>query len=381
MGKYSFIGDLVQGGSKAAKEVIEGSGKTANNRAKMIKNCVNTVKSNIGSGQAKAISEIGEDSGRALKEGIQNALDQTNAKTAQRALNKAVAQSGTPTQVSKDFINNKTVDRAIRANVTGNSAIDTAVDNVRSKNVNKVIDGHNAQQRDVEMQTIFNNVQDRNINRVPKDHSAARESVEQANTNVRNAINRKKEWLNNDQRGPINTGNYQMNAGPEASPIIRNQEIPDVNTSTNSAQQRYYRTQTESDVNTNRVQTEVEPEFDFNNRTVGAENTGGPNTEQRSNRAKERMNRAFNEKFDNFKDGAKDTFFGGIVDSYDNITNGEQGILEGIRNAHFNDDGSLNLRRAAGTFATTSAAARVVSGGGLYKDRYGNPNLIGVPFI
>jgi hypothetical protein len=37
--------------------------------------------------------------------------------------------------------------------------------------------------------------------------------------------------------------------------------------------------------------------------------------------------------------------------------------------------------RAAGTFMTASAGARIASGGGLYKDRYGNPNLIGVPFI
>jgi hypothetical protein len=28
-----------------------------------------------------------------------------------------------------------------------------------------------------------------------------------------------------------------------------------------------------------------------------------------------------------------------------------------------------------------SAAGRVATGGGLYKDRYGNRNLIGVPFL
>ena len=82
--------------------------------------------------------------------------------------------------------------------------------------------------------------------------------------------------------------------------------------------------------------------------------------------------------FQGFKDQASDFFTGGIRDSYQNVRNG-QGLFEAISNAHKNENGTVNMMRAAGTFVT--ASARVASGGGLYKDRYGNPNLIGVPFI
>ena len=41
----------------------------------------------------------------------------------------------------------------------------------------------------------------------------------------------------------------------------------------------------------------------------------------------------------------------------------------------------LNYGKIAGSYIGLSAGARVLSGGGLYKDRNGNENLIGVPFI
>lgn len=72
--------------------------------------------------------------------------------------------------------------------------------------------------------------------------------------------------------------------------------------------------------------------------------------------------------------------FGGVTDTYKGARDG-QNIIDTFVNAHKNEDGSVNMLRAAGTFMATSAAARVASGGGVYKDRYGNPNLIGVPFI
>jgi hypothetical protein len=52
-----------------------------------------------------------------------------------------------------------------------------------------------------------------------------------------------------------------------------------------------------------------------------------------------------------------------------------------IKKAHTNADGSLNISRVAGSAMAVSAAGRVATGGGLYKDRYGNRNLIGVPFL
>ena len=354
MSRFSFIGDLVKDSSKAAKEVIENGGGSANQRAKMIKNCVNNVQSNLGKGQARAVSEIGEDSGRALKEGIQTALNQTKANTAQNALNRTARQGNSAVQKSREIIDNK--------------------------RVNQVIDGHNAKQRDVEMQTIVNNVKDRNINRVPKGHETAKRAVEQANETVRNA-----RIIHEPEVNPMHTPknitySYQNNANTNNTTSRRRQG------SGNRTQQGEYH---------NRVNQEVEPEFGFDTSSQTApeiktgNNSGPKNTtsqpepetsqsapEFNFNKAKERINRAF----EKVPESVKDTFIGGISDSYKSIQDG-QGIFEAIGNAHKNDDGSINWRRAAGTFMTASAAARVASGGGAYKDRYGNPNLIGVPFI
>ena len=45
------------------------------------------------------------------------------------------------------------------------------------------------------------------------------------------------------------------------------------------------------------------------------------------------------------------------------------------------DTGQLNYGKIAGSYIGASAAMRVVSGGGITKDKNGNSNLIGVPFI
>lgn len=41
----------------------------------------------------------------------------------------------------------------------------------------------------------------------------------------------------------------------------------------------------------------------------------------------------------------------------------------------------LNYGKIAGSYIGASAAMRVVSGGGVYKDQNGNSNLIGLPFV
>lgn len=43
--------------------------------------------------------------------------------------------------------------------------------------------------------------------------------------------------------------------------------------------------------------------------------------------------------------------------------------------------GKVNVGKIAGSYIGVSAAARVATGGGLYKDRNGNTNVAGVPFI
>lgn len=43
--------------------------------------------------------------------------------------------------------------------------------------------------------------------------------------------------------------------------------------------------------------------------------------------------------------------------------------------------GQVNVGKIAGSYIGVGVAARVATGGGLYKDRNGNTNIAGVPFI
>lgn len=56
-----------------------------------------------------------------------------------------------------------------------------------------------------------------------------------------------------------------------------------------------------------------------------------------------------------------------------------------LKSMYYNKDGSLSKKAVAGTVAGSylglSAAGRIATGGGLYKDSDGNTDLIGVPFI
>ena len=80
-----------------------------------------------------------------------------------------------------------------------------------------------------------------------------------------------------------------------------------------------------------------------------------------------------------WKDYADD-YFGGIGDTYKSVKDGGN-FWDALQSAHTNDDGSLRWGRVAGTYAAAAVGSRVISGGGLYKDRYGNSNIPGIPFI
>lgn len=73
-------------------------------------------------------------------------------------------------------------------------------------------------------------------------------------------------------------------------------------------------------------------------------------------------------------------YFGGITDTYKGTMAGD-GFWNSLQAAHKNADGTLRWDRVAGTYAAAAIGSRVISGGGLYKDKYGNTNLPGIPFI
>lgn len=74
-----------------------------------------------------------------------------------------------------------------------------------------------------------------------------------------------------------------------------------------------------------------------------------------------------------------DAMVGGIRDAKEGIKAG-QGISQALATGYMQGD-KLRMDRVAGTFVGASAAARLATGGGLYKDRNGSTNIIGLPFI
>jgi hypothetical protein len=74
-----------------------------------------------------------------------------------------------------------------------------------------------------------------------------------------------------------------------------------------------------------------------------------------------------------------DAVGGGIRDTVSGIKSGQK-VSEALTNA-YTHNGKTRMDRVAGTFVGASAAARVATGGGLYKDRNGSTNIIGLPFL
>ena len=381
MSKFSHIVKGLKNGVRQADEIMQGGFGKAGTRAEFIKNT--TVSLNSNKTAAQMMKGGGE---RPLKEAFENATKVVKSNTAEKALNRTAYE--------------------------GNSAVKASKEIIQNKRTNNVIDGHNAKQRSVEMQTILNNVKDQRAT-VNIDGSRAAERARGFDNAVNN-VKRTKEWQSRTSYSPetVSVGLNNYNSGAQASQVIRN--TPQTTTSApnpNKAQQIYHRVtnnpNTEPNINPDvepnfgfdttvnqnpkiNAEPDVEPNFGFNtnsgnsggNRANSQPNTGprteGPKTGPQQQAEQQAKSKITDSKAFGY---AKDTLFGGMTDSYNNIKNTDMGIFESISAAHRNEDGSLNIRRAAGSFVAASAAARVASGGGAYKDRYGNPNLIGVPFI
>lgn len=75
----------------------------------------------------------------------------------------------------------------------------------------------------------------------------------------------------------------------------------------------------------------------------------------------------------------------GIPRAIQNYRFGGEGVGGSIggalKSAHTTADGSLAWGSIAGSYMTAAAGYRIASGGGVTRDRHGNPNLIGVPFV
>lgn len=63
------------------------------------------------------------------------------------------------------------------------------------------------------------------------------------------------------------------------------------------------------------------------------------------------------------------------------FANNADDLFDGAGKRIANAKADWNYGKIAGSYIGVSAAARVATGGGLYKDKNGNTNIAGVPFI
>lgn len=99
------------------------------------------------------------------------------------------------------------------------------------------------------------------------------------------------------------------------------------------------------------------------------------NTNYRQNSARATQPSPFGQKLGNFVGG-------GIRDTYHNMNKKDMKFGEALKKAHYKDGTeTLSKTKMAGTYIGVSAAGRVATGGGVMKDKNGNTNVIGIPFI
>lgn len=287
---------------------------------------LNNARKIAGSNTAtKALNEIVSDHGTALN----NARKITNANTTTKSINNIVAEHGTALNNAKKIAKANT-SAPSRYDAVGNyqQALEKAKEIANGKTTAKAINNNTSK-----TSTFINNEASPFINNIPVDRPTPntgygpRVGVEPEKPKY----GPRKDNIPNDDGPWQNNFDFSDDGGP--------------------------RTDSSGSGNGNKNTN------DNTNTSSGPEGGGneGPN-ERRS-----------------WKDYAND-YFGGIGDTYNSVRDGGN-FWDALQSAHTNDDGSLRWGRIAGTYAAAAVGSRVISGGGLYKDRYGNSNIPGVPFI
>ena len=159
MSKFSGIVKSLKKSARQADEIMQGGLGKAGTRAEFIKNSTVSLKSNMTASQA-----MKGGGNQALKEALDTSTKVVKANTAERALN--------------------------RTAYSGNSAVKKSREIIENRRTNRVIDGHNAKQRSVEMQTILNNVKDQHST-INVDGSRAAERARGFNNAVDNVKEQK----------------------------------------------------------------------------------------------------------------------------------------------------------------------------------------------
>ena len=347
--------------------------KAGRNMAKMTGQVLDNSKTTT-----KALNRIVNDYGTALN----NAKKIVDSNTATKALNEIVSDHGTALNNARKIIDSNTATKALNEIVNENG---TALNNARK--------------------ITKSNTTTKSINNIMQEHGTALDNAKKianANTsmpskydakgNYEQALKKAKEIAggNTTTKAINNTPKTSTFINNEASPFINNTPVdrPMPNTGYGprvgvEPEKPKYGPRKDSIPNDDGP---FQNNFDFSDDGPKANSSGSgggnKNTNKNTNTDSGPNNGGGNEGPNDrrsWKDYAND-YFGGIGDTYKSVKDGGN-FWDALESAHTNDDGSLRWGRIAGTYAAAAVGSRVISGGGLYKDRYGNSNIPGVPFI
>ena len=307
-----------------------------------------------------------------------------NSKTATKALNKIVSDHGTALNNARKIVGSNTATKALNEIVSDhgtalNNARKIVDSNTSTKALNKIVNEHGTALNNAKKIANANTSVPSRYDAKGNYEQALKKAKEIANGNTTTkAINNVPRTSEMQPRMPI-IDTSMPNGGPQASPIIKNTPID--NTANSGPK---YGPRKDSIPNDDGP---WQNNFDFSD--DGGPRTDSPgggngnkntNSNTNTNSGPEGgPNSGGGNEGRSWKDYAND-YFGGIGDTYRSVKDGGN-FWDALQSAHTNEDGSLRWGRIAGTYAAAAVGSRVISGGGLYKDRYGNSNIPGVPFI
>ena len=307
-----------------------------------------------------------------------------NSKTATKALNKIVSDHGTALNNARKIVGSNTATKALNEIVSDhgtalNNARKIVDSNTSTKALNKIVNEHGTALNNAKKIANANTSVPSRYDAKGNYEQALKKAKEIANGNTTTkAINNVPRTSEMQPRMPI-IDTSMPNGGPQASPIIKNTPID--NTANSGPK---YGPRKDSIPNDDGP---WQNNFDFSddggprtNSSGGGNGNKNTNSNTNTNSGPEGgPNSGGGNEGRSWKDYAND-YFGGIGDTYRSVKDGGN-FWDALQSAHTNEDGSLRWGRIAGTYAAAAVGSRVISGGGLYKDRYGNSNIPGVPFI
>ena len=355
-----------------------------------------------------------------------------NSKTATKALNKIVSDYGTALNNAKKITGSKTATKALNEIVSNqgtalNNARKIVDSNTATKALNEIVNEHGSSLNNARKITKSNTTA-KSINNIVQEHGTALDNAKKianANTsapsrydargNYQQALEKAKEIaggnttnkaVNNIKNGPqrevppiqnpwetswdewTDYGNKNffhseyLDDAPYSERLIN--EINNGNTSTGPK----YGPRKDSIPNNDGP---FQNNFDFSNdsgpKADSSGNGGGNKNANKNTNANSGSNNGPNSGGGNEGPNNRrswgdyaNSYFGGISDTYKGTKAGN-GFWNSLESAHKNADGTMRWDRVAGTYAAAALGSRVISGGGLYKDKYGNTNLPGIPFI